>query len=77
MKKYKNCIILAKGTDTILWNYNGKFYFGGWKNKENGEGEKTGDGLEIVPGKHVYKGQFLEGKRHGSGVLVMEGVGAY
>jgi hypothetical protein len=33
MKKYKNCIILTKGIDTILWHYNGKFYMGGWKNK--------------------------------------------
>ncbi len=33
MKKYKNCIILTKGIDTILWHYTGKFYMGGWKNK--------------------------------------------
>jgi hypothetical protein len=33
MKKYKNCVIFTKGSDTILWHYNGKFYLGGWKNK--------------------------------------------
>lgn len=33
MKKYKNCVIFTKGTETILWHYLGKFYIGGWKGK--------------------------------------------
>ena len=33
MKKYKNCVIFTKASDTILWHYNGKFYLGGWKSK--------------------------------------------
>lgn len=33
MKKYKNCVILNKGNDTILWHFTGKFYMGGWKLK--------------------------------------------
>ncbi len=38
MKKYKNCVIFTKATQTILWHYNGKFYIGGWKGKEDGSG---------------------------------------
>lgn len=35
----------------------------------NGEGEKTGEGVEWQPGKFIYKGQFRDGKRSGAGVL--------
>ena len=69
MKKYKNCVIFTKGTETILWHYNGKFYIGGWKGKDDGSGEKTGYGVEIAPEKHIYKGQFMNGKKHGTGIM--------
>jgi hypothetical protein len=46
MKKYKNCIVFTFSSENcILWHYSGKFYMGGWKNNEPGEGEKTGEGL--------------------------------
>lgn len=35
----------------------------------NGEGEKSGEGIEFQEGKFVYKGQFGEGKRNGFGIL--------
>ena len=79
MKKYKNCVVFSVATipDTILWHYSGKFYIGGWKNSETGEGEKTGEGLEYMPGKHVYKGQFLGGKKSGNGIVKLYNENAY
>jgi hypothetical protein len=71
VKKYKNCVSFSIGSiqsECILWHYSGKFYMGGWKG-DGGEGEKNGEGLEVVPAKHVYKGQFLLGKRHGTGIM--------
>ena len=40
MKKYKNCVVfsLENNPSTILWHYNGKFYIGGWKSNDRGEG---------------------------------------
>ena len=40
MKKYKNCVVFSLGSNprTILWHYSGKFYIGGWKNSDVGEG---------------------------------------
>lgn len=35
----------------------------------NGEGEKSGEGVEYQDGKFIYKGQFSEGKRNGFGIL--------
>jgi radial spoke head protein 1 len=35
----------------------------------NGEGEKYGEGIEYQANKFVYRGQFREGKRNGTGVL--------
>jgi hypothetical protein len=72
VKKYKNCVIFTLDGQThhcVLWHFSGKFYMGGWRAGEAGEGEKEGEGLELVPTKHLYKGQFLAGKRHGSGIF--------
>ena len=55
--------------ECILWHFSGKFYMGGWKAGQPGEGEKHGEGLEIIPEKYIYKGQFLNGKKNGTGIL--------
>lgn len=47
----------------ILWHYDGKVYLGGWQTKYLDEGFKHGLGLEWVPHKHVYYGEFCEGKK--------------
>jgi hypothetical protein len=32
IKKYKNCVSFnLNPDDNIIWHYDGKFYFGGWK----------------------------------------------
>ena len=73
VKKFKNCVRFAIGTEhNILWHYEGKFYYGGWKNFSNGEGEKNGEGVEIVPGRYRFRGHFSEGRRNGYGIMIME-----
>ena len=70
VKKYKNCVYFGLDQDrNILLNYEGRLYYGGWKEFLNGEGEKYGDGIEFQPNKYLYKGQFKEGKRNGFGIL--------
>lgn len=31
IKKYINCVVMREKKLCILWNFNGKIYFGGWK----------------------------------------------
>lgn len=72
VKKYKNCVVFSITSNTsecILWHFSGKFYMGGWKAGQPGEGEKHGEGLEVIPEKYIYKGQFLNGKKNGTGIL--------
>jgi hypothetical protein len=70
VKKYKNCTYFGiDGDHNILLHYEGRVYFGGWREFMNGEGEKAGEGVEYQQGKFVYKGQFRDGKRSGAGVL--------
>lgn len=70
IKKYKNCVYFSKNQyENILWYFDGRFYFGEWKILLNGEGEKSGKGLEYVPGHYLYKGNFKSGKRNGFGIL--------
>lgn len=70
VKKYKNCTYFGIDSDNnIILHYEGKVYIGGWKEFNNGEGEKSGDGVEYLEGKFIYKGQFHQGKRNGFGVL--------
>jgi hypothetical protein len=39
VKKYKNCVSFTLDSDrTILWYYEGKFYYGGWIINTDGEG---------------------------------------
>lgn len=46
VKKYKNCTYFGIDTDNnILLHYEGRIYFGGWREFMNGEGEKSGEGL--------------------------------
>lgn len=33
--------------------------------------------MEISPGKHLYRGQFLSGKKNGSGVMKMHNGSIY
>ena len=47
----------------LLSYFSGHVYFGGWQ-----EG-KSGMGLEVVPGKMVYYGEFRGNRREGYGVL--------
>jgi len=70
VKKYKNCVsFIVNQEKTILWYYEGKFYYGGWINNHLGEGEKIGWGYDYVPGKYVYSGSFSENKRSGYGIM--------
>jgi hypothetical protein len=70
VKKYKNCVsFILDSTRTILWYYEGKFYYGGWDIKGSGEGEKTGWGFEFSPKKFMYSGNFKENKRDGYGIV--------
>ena len=34
-----------------------------------GEGEKSGEGFEYLPGKYYYRGNFVDGKRNGFGTM--------
>ena len=39
VKKYKNCVsFVLDEKRTIIWYYEGKFYFGGWIVNQSGEG---------------------------------------
>ena len=73
VRKYSNCIVVVNGALCIVWHIRdqnlGKRYFGGWKNKYFDEGVKEGLGLEWMPGKYIYYGQFHENKRNGIGVM--------
>lgn len=55
IKKYTNCVVMRDTKLCIVWNFNGKVYFGGWtKNNMLTEGNKHGIGLEWVPGSSFY-----------------------
>lgn len=70
VKKYKNCVYFNAGDKyNVLWYFDGRFYIGEWLISVTGEGEKSGLGLEYLPGKYIYKGEFVEGKRHGRGAI--------
>lgn len=74
MKKFKNCVYFGINnapTQNILWHYENKFYYGGWKLYTNGEGEKSGEGIEIMSHKYRFRGHFVDGKKSGYGTLVM------
>lgn len=39
IKKYKNCVsFVLDESRTIIWYYEGRFYYGGWVINSNGEG---------------------------------------
>ena len=70
VKKYKNCVsFVLDEKRSVIWYYEGRFYFGGWILSKSGEGEKNGWGYEFIPGKHVFSGEFKENRRHGFGVI--------
>ena len=57
VKKYRNCVSFILDQDrTVIWYYEGKFYYGGWIVNQSGEGEKVGWGYEYYPGKYIYSG---------------------
>ena len=46
IKKFSNCVIMRDKKLCILWNFNGKVYFGGWKgDMVSSEGVKDGVGV--------------------------------
>ncbi len=53
----------------LLWHYDGKVYLGAWAIKYLDEGCKMGLGLEWMPNRYVYYGQFVDNKRNGLGVM--------
>ena len=60
MSKYRDCVHFSiEDEKDILWRFDGKFYYGGWRKYSNGEGAKEGEGIEIVPEKHRFKGTFV------------------
>ena len=64
-------MIVINGNLCIVWHdsWDGKRYFGSWRNKYFDEGAKDGMGLEWSPGRYVYYGQFEDNKRNGFGVM--------
>ena len=46
-----------------------KIYLGGWKNDYLDEGSKHGMGLEWVPQKYIFYGEFANNKKNGIGVM--------
>ena len=59
VKKYRNCVLFTTNTPyNVMWRFNGTFYFGGWKNHSE-NGYKHGQGIESVPGRYLYKGEFI------------------
>jgi hypothetical protein len=72
VRKYRNCVFLSiDPQNNVLYHYEtGKLYYGGWKIAPNGEGEKEGHGIEILPGRYKFKGYFIYGKKHGVGTLI-------
>jgi hypothetical protein len=68
VRKYKNCIHYGLvDKRSILWYFDGKFYFGGWKKNDFGDGEKYGRGFELIPNRYIYDGEFKFDKRNGFG----------
>jgi len=53
----------------IVWHYSGKFYYGSRVDEEN---NRSGEGVEYLPGRYVYIGQFYKGKKHGTGKIQTE-----
>lgn len=74
MKKYKNCIMLdlpVQGNNIkLVWHYNGKIYLGEWNEQSM---MKSGEGIQFSPEKFYYKGQFLNNKKNGTGIILVEG----
>ncbi len=69
LKRYKNGLVVRLDPkNNIEWGYDGRFYLGGWKLLENGDGEKTGRGYQFKPGEYCYEGEFCEGLKNGKGV---------
>ena len=64
--------------NNLLYHFdNGKLYYGGWKAHASGEGEKCGQGVEILPGRYKFKGYFLDGRKFGIGTLINSDGSAY
>lgn len=72
VRKYRNCVHFSiSNNENILYHYDsGKIYFGSWKSSTNAEGEKHGEGVELVPSKYKYKGYFVDGKKSGMGTMI-------
>lgn len=63
IRKYSNCVLVMVDELALLSYFSGQVYFGGWE-----EG-KSGMGLELMPGRCAYYGEFRNNKREGYGVL--------
>lgn len=71
-RRFKNGVYFQLGGNkNILWYFNGSFYLGGWDTNLPTEGQKTGFGLEYVPEKYFYLGEFKEGMKNGKGSIKM------
>lgn len=64
IRKYANCVLVMVDEIGLLSYFSGHVYFGGWQ-----EDGKSGMGLEVVPGKFLYYGEFRSNRREGYGVM--------
>ena len=55
----------------IRWDYSGLFRFQQLRVRgRNMSRELEGEGVEIIPGTHFYKGEFFKNKKSGYGVVI-------
>jgi hypothetical protein len=61
---------------TILWYDTGRFYIGGYRLIQN-EGQKHGKGVELMPRKYLYDGEYKTNKKSGYGCLIYANGNSY
>lgn len=68
IKRYSNCVIMVAKSVSIIYHYSSKIYLGSWQTIYLDEGVRHGLGLEWVPNKYVYYGEYVNNKREGLGI---------
>lgn len=68
VSKYNNCFSFSNGPITILWYDTGRFYIGGYRMLKQ-EGQKHGKGIQYMPKRYLYDGQFRNNRKSGFGSL--------